>query len=197
MNDTKYLVGGGIAISLGFLNLMVVIIGMLIGIIYSFREFFVAYDFICSVLYMVIFYIFYLMLNERYQFRSINLFLIFHIFLWLLMAVFTIVSLIIPEAVNYYIYILLRLFRNLNKVIFCLIILFQLKNCSNIFVKPFAVVWLFAGLFHLFLIGVTLLGIRTPIFIMMGHFMGFITDLIIGIALIYSTKIETEELEFV
>jgi len=32
---------------------------------------------------------------------------------------------------------------------------------------------------------------------MMGHFMGFITDLILGIALIYSTKVENEKLEFV
>lgn len=197
MNNTKYLVGGGIAISLGFLNLMVVILGMLMGIIYSFREFFVAYDFICSVLYMVIFYIFYLMLNERYQFKSVNLFIFFHIFLWLFMALFTLASLLIPETINYYIYILLRLFRNLNKVIFCLIILFQLKDCSNILLKPFAVIWLFAGLFHLFLIGVTLLGVRTPIFTMMGHFMGFITDLILGVVLIYSTKVETEKLEFV
>jgi len=55
MNNTKYLIGGGIAVSLGFLNLIVLIIGMLMGIIYSFREFFVAYDFICSVMYMSIF----------------------------------------------------------------------------------------------------------------------------------------------
>ena len=137
------------------------------------------------------------MLNERYQFQSINLFLIFHIFLWFLMAIFTIASLVVPETINYYFYILLRLFRNLNKVIFCLILLFQLKDCSNILLKPFAAVWLFAGLFHLFLIGVTLLSIRTPIFNMMGHFMGFITDLILGIALIYSTKVENEKLEFV
>lgn len=197
MSNTKFLVGGGIAISIGFLNLMLVIIGMLFGIIYSFREFFVAYDFICSVLYMVIFYIFYLMLNERYQFQSIKFFLIFHIFLWSMMALFTIASLFVPETISYYVYILLRLFRNLNKVIFCLIILFQLKDCSNIFLKPFAVVWLFAGLFHLFLVGVTLLGIRTPIFSMVGHFFGFITDIILGITLIYSTKVETEKLEFV
>jgi len=197
MNNTKYLIGGGIAVSLGFLNLIVLIIGMLMGIIYSFREFFVAYDFICSVMYMSIFYIFYLMLNERYQFRSINLFLIFHIFLWFLMALFTLVSLFVPDTINYYIYVLLRLFRNLNKVIFCLIILFQLKDCSNIFLKPFAVVWLFAGLFHLFLIGVTLAGIRSPIFPMVGHFFGFITDIILGLTLIYSAKVEPDKLEFV
>ena len=197
MYNSKYLIGGGIAISIGVLNLMLVIIGTLFGIIYSFREFFVAYDFFCSVLYMIIFYIFFLMLNERYQFKSINLFLVFHIFLWLLMALFTIASLFFPDAVNHYIYILLRLFRNLNKVIFCLIILFQLKDCSNVLLKPFAVVWLFAGLFHLFLVGVTLLGVRTPIFTMMGHFLGFITDMILGAALIYGAKTETEKLEFV
>ena len=197
MNNTKYLLGGGLAISIGFLNLILVLLGMLFGIIYSFRGFFVAYDFICSILYIIIFYIFYLMLNERYQFQSINLFLFFHMFLWALMAIFSIASLLVPDTISYYIYILLRLFRNLNKVIFCLIILIQLKDCSNVFIKPFAVVWLFAGLFHLFLIGVTILGIRTPIFMMMGHFMGFITDLILGITLLYSTKVENEKLEFV
>jgi len=113
------------------------------------------------------------------------------------MAVFTIASLVVPETTSYYVYILLRLFRNLNKVIFCLIILYQLKDCSNIILKPFAAIWLFAGLFHLFLIGVILVGIRTPIFSMMGHFMGFITDLILGVVLIYSTKVETEKLDFV
>jgi hypothetical protein len=197
MKNTIYLLGGGIAISIAFLNLMLVIIGMLFGIIYSFREFFVAYDFICSVLYIFLFYILYVMLNQRYQFQAINIFLYFHMFFWFLMAFFTIASLLIPETMNYYIYILLRLFRNLNKVFFCLIILFQLKYCSNIFLKPFAVIWLFAGLFHLFLVGATLAGIRAPIFTMMGHFMGFITDLILGITLIYSTKVENEKLEFV
>ena len=197
MNNTKYLIGGGIAFSIAFLNLILVIIGTLFGLIYSFREFFVAYDFICSILYTFLFYVLYVMLNDRYQFRSINLFLLFHIFLWILMAFFTIASLLIPETINYYIYILLRLFRNLNKVIFCLIILFQFKDCSNIFLKPFAVIWLFAGLFHLILIGVTLFGIRTPIFTMMGHFWGFITDLILGVALLYAARKEEDELDFV
>ena len=61
MNNTKYLVGGGMAISIGFLNLILVLLGMLFGIIYSFGELFVAYDFVCSVLYIIIFYILYLM----------------------------------------------------------------------------------------------------------------------------------------
>lgn len=166
----RYLIGGFLSIGLAMSNGLIMFIGFLSGIIYSYIYFFVAYDFIASILYVIIFFFLYDMLKKRYDYQTINPFLIFHMILWGIIALVTLSRLFLPEDPIFYMNMTLRILRNANKVIFCLVLLIHLKQCTNIFIKPFAVIWLFAGLYHLFHTSLNLFGVNFLFFGLGGQF---------------------------